>query len=304
MFAVGQAEGRIPLVGAETTIPSYTEEPDDSTRGRVRIEPTRAAVDFGDHVRFSCIHPDSGLEQIQYVWSRDDGAPLTSRAVPNGNYLDIYEASDEEFGQYVCTTQTASSTDRAVALLIHGVGEVPVAGVLPTVLTGTLAPPSGTVLTGTVPPPGGRVAETPVPLESGGNILPPSPGRVQVQPSRLPIRRGDNARFTCIDEDDGLEDQRTRYEWSREDGAPLPSRAVKDANYLDIYEVEPEDAGAYTCTAQTGAATGVAVGELIVMEGGAVVSPDLFREEPITTTGKVFGTMPFGFVQSHKANWC
>ena len=86
------------------------------------IEPGSRRARRGDPVRFSCVVPDSGRRLIQTVrWSREDGRPLSNRAVPNEHYLDIRDIEPADAGRYVCTVESDASTSTAFGdLAIEG----------------------------------------------------------------------------------------------------------------------------------------------------------------------------------------
>lgn len=100
--------------------------------------------------------------------------------------------------------------------------------------------------------------------------IPQIGSRIQVEPSRILVRRTDErtARFICNHPEAGRE--QIQYRWSRADGQPISMRAVENGNYLDFDGLKAEDSGQYVCSTQSESGADSAFGELIVQGEGSV----------------------------------
>ncbi|OQV24741.1 Basement membrane proteoglycan [Hypsibius exemplaris] len=197
----------------------------------LRVVITQLRTRSGTRVTLHCVHPNDRREGIQYLWTRANGAPLSSLAVQNGSILVLSEASSQDEGAYICTAKTKTSRSRAEGLVVLSESRVDI----PT-----------TAIT------------TPATLDWTRHTN----QRLHIQPARLTAKRGDNVRFSCVDPDADVKGNLVYY-WTREDTRPLTDKASQIGRYLDLEDIQDEDVGRYVCVATAGTEEASAIGELL-----------------------------------------
>ena len=82
----------------------------------VKIRPMKRIKTEGEDATFYCFAGGKGLPRIR--WSRQNGRPLSSRAVVSGKILLIRRARKEDEGTYECTARNVYGFDTATSQLI------------------------------------------------------------------------------------------------------------------------------------------------------------------------------------------
>ena len=81
----------------------------------VKIRPTKRIKTEGEDATFYCFPGGKGLPGT--TWSRQNGKPLSSRAVVSGKILFISRVRKEDEGTYECTARNAYGFDTATSQL-------------------------------------------------------------------------------------------------------------------------------------------------------------------------------------------
>lgn len=81
----------------------------------VKIRPMKRIKTEGEDATFYCFAGGKGLPRT--TWSRQNGKPLSSRAVVSGKVLLIRRVRKEDEGTYECTVRNAYGFDTATSQL-------------------------------------------------------------------------------------------------------------------------------------------------------------------------------------------
>jgi len=82
----------------------------------VKIRPMKRIKTEGEDATFYCFAGGKGLPRI--TWSRQNGKPLSGRAVVSGKILLIRRVRKEDEGTYECTARNGYGFDTATSQLI------------------------------------------------------------------------------------------------------------------------------------------------------------------------------------------